>query len=65
MVHDSLVLVLTEADFYSQFRDPLDYDRKSLALLLQLVVASYASFLPFTPSKEQLPEKFPQGEKYH
>ena len=56
MVHGGPIPVLVEADFHSRFRDSLDYDRKSLVLLLQPVVASYASFLPFTPLEEQLPE---------
>ena len=53
-----------EADFHSWFGDPLDYDRKSLVLLLQPVVALYTSFFPFVLLEKQLPKQFPQGEKY-
>ena len=65
MVYGGPDPVLVEVGFHSRFRDLLNYNQRSSVLLLQLVVASYASFLPFAPLEEQFLKHFPHGMKYH
>ena len=53
---------MAEVDFHSLSRDLLGYDRKSFALLLQLVIAPCVSILTLALLEEQLPlEQFPMG----